>query len=89
MMYSKLFVGLFLNTGVVLLLVNASVTQQLGLDVGFELALSGKYSDFTQDWFSVCIVTSLCYILDVLYDMHVTLIVGRSIIVIDHVITNV
>lgn len=47
---NKLFVGLLLNTGVVLLVVNMQPARYAA-DLGFSLAFDGKYEDFVFEWF--------------------------------------
>lgn len=47
---SRLFIGLFLNTGVIILIVNANLAPYVG-DTIFRSILPGKFSEFEPDWF--------------------------------------
>lgn len=48
----KLFVGLFLNTGVVLLVVNMQLPRYAADLSGFTIAFDGLYGDFVFEWFA-------------------------------------
>jgi hypothetical protein len=45
----KLFLALFLNTGLVVILVNADIEKQIPAGVG---VFSGDYRSYTADWFA-------------------------------------
>lgn len=49
----KLFLGLFINTGLVLPLVNARFNSYIA-DLGFVILLDGVYEDFVYDWWVPC-----------------------------------
>lgn len=46
---TKLFIGLFLNTGIVLLVVNMQFRHYTTRSVGFEVAFDGQYEDLVYD----------------------------------------
>jgi hypothetical protein len=46
---SRLFWGLFLNTGVIILWINANLTPYVGSTLG--VVFPGKFSDLSQDWY--------------------------------------
>jgi hypothetical protein len=50
---NKLSIGLFINTGLILLLVNANLTPFVGTNLGLRYLLSGAFSDFVSDWYVV------------------------------------
>jgi hypothetical protein len=67
---SKLFVGLFLNTGIILLVVNANLTYFIA-DLGFTVALDGQFDDFVFDWFSTVGVSLVLTMFFNMFNPHI------------------
>jgi hypothetical protein len=55
----KMFIGMFINTGLILLLVNANFQHLAGSETAFGLFFDGAYQDFVTEWF-LSVGISLC-----------------------------
>jgi len=67
----KLFVGLFLNTGLVMLMVNWDLESSVGSSIGTEILFAGEYSDFTPDWYQIVGVSIVFTMMLNMFNPHI------------------